>query len=147
MSSVIKKYFFQFLAAYMDCEGSWKVQKNHQRHVRFMFKIRTGDLRILKQIKKGLEMYDYHPYLYLQKEKGSKTSYGTYNQDMFDLTLNAKKEVLSLANKLLHLSKHSEKMRKMNFVLKNKNKGWDEIQRKWAKLKDEIKKELLRNRT
>ena len=140
-----KKYFFQFLAAYMDCEGSWKIQKSHQKHIRFMFKIRTGDLKILKQIKKKLEILNYHPYLYLKSKKGVKTSYGMYNKDIFDLTVNRTEEVISLINKLLPLSKHSEKIRKMNFILENKNKKWNEIQKKWVKLRNEIKKELLKN--
>jgi len=140
-----KKYFLQFLAAYMDCEGSWKIQKSHQKHIRFMFKIRTGDLKILKQIKKKLEMLNYHPYLYLENKKGTKLSYGICNQDIFDLTLNRKGEIISLVNKLLPLSKHSEKIRKMNFILENKNKKWNEIQEKWIELRGEIKKELLKN--
>jgi len=140
-----KKYFFQFLAAYMDCEGSWRIQKSHQKHVRFMFNIATGDSKILKQIKKGLETLSYHPYLYLDKEKGSRTSYGVYNQDVFELTLNRKEEIMSLINKLLPLSNHSEKIRKMKFILENKNKKWSEIEEKWIKLRDEIKKELLKN--
>ena len=90
-----KKYFFQFLAAYMDCEGSWKIQKSHQKHIRFMFKIRTGDLKILKQIKKKLEMLNYHPYLYLENEKGTKAPCGRFNQDIFNLTINRKGEILS----------------------------------------------------
>jgi len=144
-----KKYFFQFLAAYMDCEGSWKIQKSHQKHTRFMFKIRTGDLKILRQIKKRLGILNYHPYLYLESKKGTKVSSevynGVYNRNIFDLTVNRKKEIISLINKLLPLSKHSEKIRKMNFILENKGKKWNEIQEKWANLRSEIKKELLKN--
>ncbi len=140
-----KKYFFQFLAAYMDCEGSWKILKSHLKQVRFIFKIRTGDLKILKQIKKKLKILNHHPYLYLDRKKGVKTSYGTYNRDIFDLTVNRTEEIISLVNKLLPLSKHSEKIRKMNFILENKSKEWGEIQKKWTKLRDEIKKELLKN--
>jgi hypothetical protein len=140
-----RKYFFQFLAAYMDCEGNWNIQKSHQKHIRFMFRIRTGDLKILKQIKRKLEKLNYHPYLYLDVKKGTKAPGGRFNQDIFNLTINRKREILSLANKLLPLSKHSEKIRKMNFILKNKNKKWDEIQEEWIKLRNEIKKELLKN--
>lgn len=140
-----KKNFFQFLAAYMDCEGTWKVQKSHQKHIRFMFKIRTGDFKILRQIKEKLEILNHHPYLYLESEKGTKAPYGRFNQDMFDLTINRKEEIISLVNKLLPLSKHSEKIRKMNFILENKSKKWNGIQKKWTKLRSEIKKELLKN--
>lgn len=140
-----KKYFFQFLAAYMDCEGSWKILKSHQKHTRFIFKIRTGDSKILKQLKKGLETFNYHPCLYLDREKGDKTNYGTYNQNMFDLTINRREEIISLVKKLLPLSKHSEKTRKMNFILKNKHKKWIELQEEWAELRAVIKRELLKN--
>ncbi len=138
-------YFFQFLAAYMDCEGSWKIQKSHKKHARFIFKLRTGDSKILKQIKKSLKKFDYHPYLYLDREKGAKTNYGAYNQNMFDLTVNRREEIISLAKKLLPLSKHSEKIRKMNFILQNKNKKWTELQKEWVQLRAEIKTELLKN--
>jgi len=140
-----KKYFFQFLAAYMDCEGNWNIQKSHQKHVRFMLRIRTGDLKILRQIKKELEILNYHLYLYLENEKGTKGPGGRFNQDIFNLTINRKGEILSLANKLLPLSKHSEKIRKMNFILENRKKKWGEIEMKWTKLRSEIKKELLKN--
>ena len=141
------KYFFQFLAAYMDCEGTWKVQKSHQKHIRFMFKIKTGDLKILQQIKEKLEILGYHLYLYLERKKGTKTksSYGIYNQNIYDLSINRKEEIISLINKLLPLSKHSEKIRKMEFILKNKEKKWKEIEKKWTKLRDKIKRELLKN--
>ncbi len=142
-----KKYFFQFLTAYMDCEGSWKVQKSHQKHIRFMFKIRTSDLKILKQIKEKLEMLSYHPYLYLEKKKGTESSYGTYNQSIYDLTINRKEEIVSLINKLLPLSKHSEKIRKMKLILKYKNKKWNAVEGAWNKLREEIKSELLKNQT
>lgn len=143
------KYFFQFLAAYIDCEGTWRVQKSHQTHVRFMFTMSTGDQRILQQIKRGLEILNYHPYLYLDKKKGTKilTSYGPYRSNIFRLAINRKKEMTSLATQLLPLSKHSEKIRKMKFILENKNKKWIDIEKKWIKLKDEIKKELLKNQT
>ena len=142
-----KRYFFQFLAAYMDCEGSWKILKSHQKYTRFIFKIRTGDSKILKQIKKSLKKFDYHPYLYLDREKGAKTNYGAYNQNMFDLTVNRREEIISLAKKLLPLSKHSEKIRKMNFILQNKNKKWIEIQKQWGQLRSDIKTELLKNQS
>lgn len=140
-----KQYFFQFLAAYMDCEGSWKIQKSHQKHTRFIFKIRTGDLKILEQLKKGLEEFNYHPCLYLDRKKGAKTNYGTYNQDIFDLTINRREEIVSLTKTLLPLSKHSEKIRKMSFVLNNRHKKWIEVQKEWIQLRTEIKTELLKN--
>jgi len=46
---------------------------------------------------------------------------------------------------LLRLSKHSEKIRKMNFILENRNKKWNDIQKKWTKIRIGVKKELLKN--
>lgn len=140
-----KKCFFQFLAAYMDCEGSWKIQRSHQKHIRFIFKIRTEDFKILKQIKKGLREMKYHPYLYLDKKKGTIANYGTFKHDVFDLTINCKEEIISLIKKLIPLSKHSEKIRKMNFILKSRHKKWNEIEAGWIGLRAEIKTELLKN--
>ena len=140
-----KKCFFQFLAAYMDCEGSWKTQKSHQKHTRFIFKIRTGDSKILKQMKGAMEVLNYHPCLYLDRKKGAETNYGTYNQNMFDLSINRREEIISLAKKLLTLSKHSEKIRKMNFILQNRRKKWIDVQKGWVQLRTEIKTELLKN--
>ena len=144
-----KKYFFQFLTAYMDCEGTWTVQKSHQKHTRFIFAISTGDLKVLKQIKEKLGILGYHVYLYLDKKEGAeaKSSYAPYRQNIFRLVVNRRREIISLVNKLLPLSKHSEKIRKMNFILKYKNKKWSAVERPWNKLREEIKKELLKNQT
>ncbi|MFH1240061.1 MAG: LAGLIDADG family homing endonuclease [Candidatus Diapherotrites archaeon] len=140
-----KNYFYQFLAAYMDCEGSWKVHKSHEKHTRFIFKIRTGDLKILKQVKEVLEVMKYHPKLYREKKKGLKTPYGTYTRDLYDLSINQKKDILKLIENLLPLSKHSEKTRKMQFILDHKNKKWAKTEGKWNKLRAQIKEEILKS--
>ena len=31
------KYFYSFLAAYMDCEGNWHLAKSHKNYIRFFF--------------------------------------------------------------------------------------------------------------
>jgi len=60
-------------------------------------------------------------------------------------TIYRKNEVLSLVNKLLPLSKHSEKTRKMKLMLENKHKSGSEITEKLYELKEEIRGELLKN--
>ncbi|MCK4635048.1 MAG: hypothetical protein KAT37_04190 [Candidatus Aenigmarchaeota archaeon] len=137
--------FYNFLTAYMDCEGSWKVLENHKNSVRFIFKIRTGDMKILQQIKRRLEKENLYPRLYLDKRKGTITPYGRYNKDIYDLTLYQKEDLIFLIKRLLPLSRHSEKIRKMNFILKNKNKNWNEIEHEWKNLRKEIERELLKN--
>ncbi len=138
-------YFYNFLSGYSDCEASFNIIKSHSNSVRFIYKITSGDKKILEQIKTKLESEDYHPRIYARSMKGKPTPYGKFRIDMFTLILYRKKEVLSLINKLLPLSNHSEKIRKINLILKNKNKNWIEISKKMNRLKSNIKKELLVN--
>ncbi|MBU1120930.1 hypothetical protein KJ660_03570, partial [Candidatus Micrarchaeota archaeon] len=139
--------FFNFLSAYMDCEGSWDVIKSHKNSVRFCFRMKTGDSKILGQFKKKLEDKNYNPRMYFYAKKGRRTLYGTYKKDIYDLTLYRKKEVISIIKKLLPLSKHSEKIRRMNFILINQNRKWNEIEGGLNKLRKEIKMELLKNQS
>lgn len=138
-------YFYQFLTAYMDCEGSWQIQKSHELHIRFIFRITNADLIILEQIKKKLELLKYNPNLYLTHKKGKPVSYGAYRNDIYQIFLYRKNEVLTLAKILYPISKHSEKTRKMNFILNNHNFKWNEVQKGWLGIRNEIKKELLKN--
>lgn len=139
------KFFYYFFSAYIDCEGSWKISKSHEKHVRFTFRIRSGDLKILKQIKEKLQSKGYYPLLYLDREMGTITPYGAYSKNIYNLTLNRKEDIIPLIKKLLPLSKHSEKIRKMSFIIQNKNKSWGDIEKGLNDLRQEIKKELLKN--
>ncbi len=139
-------YFYNFLSAYMDCEGTWNVMKSHEKHVRFIFKIKTCDKKILQQIRERLFFENYTTQLYLDREKGTKGIYGALRNDMYNLTLYRKNDVLSLVNIILPLSKHSEKTRKMKFILKNKDKLWDGVETGWNRIKEEIRSELLKNK-
>ena len=138
-------YFYNFLAAYMDCEGCWRVQKSHDNAVRFILSIQTGDKKILEYMKEKLISQSYAPNLYFSTESFKKAKFGVPRIDMHRLTLYRKKELLSLIDVLLPLSKHSEKIRKMDFILKNAEKNWNEIESGWEKIKKEIKGELLKN--
>ena len=140
------EYFYSFLSAYMDCEGYWRVVRSHENSVRFIFGIQTGDKIILERIKEKLLSCDHAPRFYLSKRKGRiNGSFGISNIDIYSLMLYRKREVISLVNKLLHLSMHSEKIRKMEFILENRNKNWNQIIPGWNKLREEIKSELLKN--
>ena len=137
--------FYHFLAAYMDCEGSLRVAKSHEKHVRFFFDISTGDKKIIEQIKEKLNSLDYNAYSYLDKKKGDAASFGPYKKDIYNVVINRKNDIIRLIQNLLPLSKHSEKIRKMKFMLENKDKKWNEIEEGWNKLREEIKGELLKN--
>jgi len=141
-----KDNFYNFLVAYTDCEGTFNVIRSHKKAVRFVFRIRTGDVTILNQIKSKLENMNYTVQIYLQKPKGTKKGkFGVSNYDMCEVVIYRKADVIRLIKHLLPLSKHSEKIRKMKFILKNKDKKWIEIENGWDKLREEIKGELLKN--
>lgn len=140
------EYFYNFLSAYMDCEGYWRVVRSHENSVRFIFGIQTGDKRVLEQIKERLESCGYVPRLYLGERKGKKKlNFRASNVDIFSLIMYRKNEVISLIKILLPLSMHSEKIRKMEFIIRNKHKNWEQIVYGWNRLREEIKTELLKN--
>lgn len=140
------EYFYQFLAAYMDCEGNWHFTKSHDIHSRFTFRLRTGDRLILKNIKEKLESMDHKIVFSLDIKKGSKGPSTLFRVNIYNLTINRKQDLIKLINSLLPLSKHSEKIRKMKFILKNKDKKWRQIENDWTKLREEIKNELLKSK-
>lgn len=137
------KLFFNFLAAYIDCEGNWHLSKSHEKHIRFTLRIRTSDKLILEDFKEKLEELNYHPLLNIEHEKGKILGYGRYNNDFYGLIMNRRDEVLEILKHILHFSKHSEKIKKMKFMLKNNGKRYDEAINEWNNIKKEIKKEVL----
>jgi|TARA_B100001964_G_scaffold148365_2_gene163507 hypothetical protein len=137
--------FYSFLTAYMDCEGCWRVAKSHKNSVRFFFNIGSNDKKIMKEIKEKLTSLGYYALIYLDKKKGDNTPYGFYNKDIYRVVINRKSDIIRLIKNLIPLSKHSEKVRKMKFIIKNKSKKWFEIEKDWNKLKEQIKRELLKN--
>jgi hypothetical protein len=139
------EYFYQFLAAYMDCEGNWHFTKSHDIHARFTFRLRTGDKLILEDIKQKLESFGYKTVFTLETKKGSMRPYAPLRKDVYNLTINRKQDIIKLIKNLLPLSKHSEKIRKMYFILENKDKKYNEIEEDWNKLRVQIKRELLKN--
>jgi hypothetical protein len=134
--------FLQFFTAYFDCEGSVRVFKGHEKFIRFALTMGTGDDAILKSFLRVLKSMGYHPLLYTM---GKMKSIGKYQSklDMYRLVLYRKNEVLHLIERILPISKHSEKIRKMNLVLQHKDSTWDEIEDEWYELKAEIKKEII----
>lgn len=118
---------------------------SHGKHLRVTFRLRTGDKIILEQIKNKLKNKGFSPILTLDIKKGNKSPSGSFKLDIYNLTLNKKKDIYYLIKKILPLSLHNEKTRKMNFILENKGKKWNEIEFELNELKKQIKKELLKN--
>lgn len=140
-------YFYNFLMAYADCEGCFRIAKSHNKGIRLFFQIDTGDLEVLKNIKNKLELENYHPFLYLKKKKGIPSkAHPEYisKLDIYRLVFNRKKEIISLIAILLPLSKHSEKIRKMNMILSSKYSNQEQCLPFWNNLIKEIKTEILK---
>jgi len=140
-----KDYFYNFLCAYSDCEGSYSIIKSHKNSTRFIFRITAGDKRILEQIKRALESYGYNPRFYFKPTKGKQGTFGKYNLDMYNFIMYRKTETLRLIKNLLPHSKHNEKIDKMKYIQANKDKNWNEIIREWNEIREKIKAGLLKN--
>jgi len=91
-------YFYQFLTAYMDCEGNWHFTKSHDIHSRFTFRLRTGDKLILENIKQKLESLNYTTVFSLDRKKGSMGPSAPFRKDIYNLTLNRKQDIIRLIN-------------------------------------------------
>lgn len=140
-----KEAFYKFLSAYADCEANWNIARSHKEAVRFVFRIRSQDKKILEQIKETLKKANYSPLLNLEKKKGSKSPYRKLKKAVYNLTINKKAEIVRFIKKLLSLSKHDEKITKMEFILKNQNRKWKDIELEWKILRKEIKRSILKN--
>ena len=136
------KLFYNFLAAYADCEGCWTILRN-KKSVRIVFKIDNQDIIILKQMQQKLIELGFHPKIYITKLKGTTTNVGNVTQNLYSMVIYQKKDLISLAQILLKLSKHEEKIMKMNFVINNYHKKWTDVSDSLAKLKAEIKSMTL----
>ncbi len=138
-----EKLFFQFLAAYIDCEGCWRFLRSHKNSVRFVFSIDSGDKKILNQISEKLNSLGFSVYTYQSKTYNG--PFGKPNIPIYRVNLNQKEHIISLIKILLPLSRHTEKIRKMNFIINHKDKSWNQTNKVWDKLREEIKKEILKN--
>jgi len=136
--------FFSFLGAYVDAEGSWVVLKSHEKFVRFVFKISSMDKRILEQSKHKLNELGFRTHLYLRAKAGTSNKQGTkYSKDFYSLMMYRKSDVIRLAQILLPLSCHKEKIAKMNLVLNNSTKKWVEVKDEILELRKGIKESRL----
>jgi hypothetical protein len=138
--------FYNFLAAYCDCESNWNFAKSHKKSWRVTFRLRTGDKTVLKQIKRKMQSENLSPLLFLEKRKGMDLKLGKMlNVDIYNLTLNRKSDITQLIINILPLSRHSEKTRKMGLILDNQDKEWKETEPGLIKIREEIKKEILKD--
>ncbi len=128
----------------MDCEGGWDIRKSNKDNIRFSFRLRTSDKRILIQIMQKLKEERYASLFYLEKMKGERTNVGFHNKDFWCLSFQSKKEVVSLASILLNYSQHDEKIKRMKLMLELKDElNWNKVKDKVLKLRAQIKQEHI----
>lgn len=141
--------FYSFLAGYADAEGCWRIAKSHEKFVRFVFKIDSMDKLVLEQIKVTLEKFGIKVNFYLKQKKGTvRKNNGKefkYNNDFYSLVVYRKSDVISLANKLLPLSRHPEKISMIKLLIENHyNNSWDKIESNFRELRNHIKESRLK---
>jgi hypothetical protein len=139
------KYFYNFLAAYTDCELNWNITKSHKNLWRASFRLSTGDMNILEQINARLTTEGLYPLLSLKTKKGTQSGFGKYTVDMYEIVLNRKEDVYFIINRILPFSKHSEKIRQMKLIFESEGKSWEVFEPMLKKLRQEIKKEILKD--
>ncbi len=136
--------FFNFLAAYADCEGHFRIFQSSDRFIRFSFMLTSTNMVILKQIKNKLKTMDVVSHIYLNTKAGRVSKVGIKsNKNIYNLVVYKKENVITLVSKLIKISHHKEKIWKMNLILESSGKKWEDIKDNLIKLKDLIKENTL----
>ncbi|MFH1455861.1 MAG: hypothetical protein ABIF40_02840 [archaeon] len=73
-----KKTFYLFISVSIR-------EKSNPIEKAFFLRLRAGDKKILEQIQLTLKEKGYGPLLRLDKEKGTPSNFGRYNQDHYEL--------------------------------------------------------------
>jgi len=129
-----KELFFNFLAGLIDSDGSINLVCGNRLTSRIV--IYLTDIKLLKDIKKQLQKFDYNPFIF-ERKKESKIHFG--KKVMYELIIDRKKEVKLLLQQIPF--RHQEKIEKANLILKLKG---DLLVKKWKKLSQKIKQDVIR---
>ena len=131
-----------FLAGYTAAEGNWNICKQGT-YLGLVFRLRSYDYVILAQIREKLIEIGFHPQLKLEISKGTERGYSKLVQDFWVFSIARRAEVIRLAQCLLPLSKHEEKIRKMRLALKlSAEKYWKNCKGRVVALRHAIKREV-----
>lgn len=143
--------FYWFLAGLADSDGSWCLFGDKGKTA-CAFMISSQSKLLLERTKTRLVKECYHAKLYLDKKKGTtKTIRGvngsreiTLTKDLWRLDIHRREEVRALARRLLPISRHSEKRRKMFLMLDEASEEWGMMAPKVQRLRDDIRNETVR---
>lgn len=136
--------FFNFLAGYVDSEGSWRMFKSHEKWIRYSFQIKSQDKEILQQIFSKLNEIGYKTNIYLDKKAGVDERGKKSNADTYGIIVYQAKDVFKLASEMLLFSKHQEKIDKMNLLLGSRGKTWEQVEKDLIKFRNKIKQTRLK---
>lgn len=127
--------FYAFVAGLSDSDGSWVITHDKAR-LMHAFLIITEESGLIGAVKTMLERIGLHPTLHLDKRSGttkimrgvSGTRQITLSKDMWILRLQRLDEVSFLAARILPLSRHKEKIEKMQIILNSKIGDWWQVE-------------------
>jgi len=114
--------FYAFLGGYSDAECCWSVYFSKGR-AKMSWSIESRDLSLLRSISERLTREGLHPLHYIYQERGNQRFRKDQkirapgDKQSAEIRLVRKHEVLSLAEKLLQISRHGEKVAKMRLIL------------------------------
>lgn len=136
--------FFRFLAALTDSEGGFGIYPCHGRWIRFDYYLVSTNLDILNQIHQKLTSLGLRVRTYRMRKEGQATRgmYGTPKKACWQIRILNKGDIIWLAQKLLPLSLHDEKISRMYLVIEHRNScHWSDVQQNVLVMRDRIKRE------
>ncbi|MDO8537389.1 MAG: hypothetical protein Q7S21_00730 [archaeon] len=118
-----EKLFYSFLSGYCDSESSWILTQHKKYDTKWkdlIFSLGSCDKKILEQINQKLIEFGFNSHFYLVREKGI---YGKQNCnfDLYRVMLMRHKDVTRLAQILLPISKHADKINAMSKLINYEN--------------------------
>jgi len=115
------------------CEGCWCIYNDKGSAA----VIESKDQRILRESAEELGRRGFHPFLYEVRWNS-----GAGVDGKARLELRRRKEIRALAEKLLPISRHPEKIAKMRLVLESAESTWTRIRPKVRAFKDFVEIEV-----
>jgi len=124
-------YFYHFLAGLTDSDGCWCIY-NRRGRTALTFALWSEGRTLIHAVHAKLRNDGFHPGLDLVRRKGSSklvtgvtdTRNVKLRRDLWALRLYRRDEVRSFAGRIILISRHREKVRKMHLILKEGNEEW-----------------------
>jgi hypothetical protein len=139
--------FYHFLAGYSDAECCWCIYFSKKR-VKTSWSIESKDVFLLRSIRDRLRDEGFHPLLYVARKRSNQRFRKNQNpqtpadRETGQLRLVRRHEVLNLAEKLLRLSRHGEKISKIRLIMRISLMANDAIVARLNRLRRKIKREV-----